>query len=806
MNKKTDNKFFNLTGLTQVEVEKKLQERKKNLKKDKNSKTVKDIIVSNVFTLLNLLVLILFIIVMAIKRYDQLLFLLVNVLNLSLGIIQEIKAKRTLDKISLLMSNDTHVVRDSALKSVSMHEVVAKDLLFLELGAQIVADAKIAEGTLEVNESFLTGESKSVFKSKGDFLYSGSYVVSGRACAEVTAVGDEMYISKLTHEAKKYKNIKTPLMQNFANLVMVIMILLIPTTFIFYFSYQDTIRENNKSEFLLGLSGFMIGMMPSGLFLLTSMSLAVGFVNLAKKNAYMKDLFGIEMLTQIDILCLDKTGTITDGTMEVKEVYAYPEVKEVSEELMTSIISAFPDDNPTQKALHHKFLKNDESSKGDHKIKKIEFFSSLRKYSAVEFEQEGTFLLGAPEIIFKKQFAQIEKDVDKHAKMGYRVLLLAQTKTSIEKLDHNTEYQAISLIMLEDKIKEDAFDTVTYFKNLGIQMKIISGDNPSTISYIAQRIGIIESEKQAISLAGLSEKEIIKIAHKYDVFGRVTPEQKQILIKTLKQDNKKVAMIGDGVNDILAFKESDMSIAMASGSQAAQNVANLVLLDSNFSSLPQVVSEGRRVINNLEKNSVLFLVKSILSFLLAVITILHNFVPGMGYIIFPFDPLKWNLIDIFFIGTPSFFLSLEPNDKPLNKNFLRNILTNAFFFASLIAFNYIFLLNLEWDNKTMRNENVSVMLMLITSFIFCFLLFKNCLPFNKWKTLLFNAMIVGFLIFGYSTFFRKEAFQKVLCNITYTIHRHLCSFIILAIINIILVLGMVFKKQLTAFKQKLFNK
>ncbi|WEK82334.1 MAG: cation transport ATPase [Candidatus Phytoplasma pruni] len=806
MNKKTDNKFFNLTGLPQVEVEKQLQERKKNLKKDKNSKSVKDIIVSNVFTLLNLLVLILFIIIMAIKRYDQLLFLLVNFLNLSLGIVQEIKAKRTLDKISLLMSNDTHVVRDSVLKSVSMNEVVVKDLLFLELGAQIVADAKIAEGTLEVNESFLTGESKTVFKSKGDFLYSGSYVVSGRACAEITAVGDEMYISKLTHEAKKYKNIKTPLMQNFANLVMVIMILLIPTTFIFYFSYESNIRTENKSEFLLGLSGFMIGMMPSGLFLLTSMSLAVGFVNLAKKNAYMKDLFGIEMLTQIDILCLDKTGTITDGTMEVKEVYSYSEAKKVSEDLMTSIISAFPDDNPTQKALHHKFLKNDYFLKGNHKIKKIEFFSSLRKYSAVEFEQEGTFLLGAPEIIFKKKFAKIEKDVEKHAKMGYRVLLLAQTSESIEQMDHNTEYQAVSLIMLEDKIKADAFDTVTYFKNLGIQMKIISGDNPSTISYIAQRIGVIESKKQAISLAGLSEKEIIKIAHKYDVFGRVTPEQKQILIKTLKQDNKKVAMIGDGVNDILAFKESDMSIAMASGSQAAQNVANLVLIDSNFSSLPQVVSEGRRVINNLEKNSVLFLVKSILSFLLAVITIFHNYYSSMDGIIFPFDPLKWNLIDIFFIGTPSFFLSLEPNDKPLNKNFLNNILKNAFFFASLIAFNYIYLLHVKWSDQTKRHDNVSVLLMLITSFMFCFLLFKNCLPFNKWKTLLFHAMIVGFLTFGHWTFFRKREFQKVLFNITDKIYNHLTVFILLAIINIIFVLGMIFIKQLTAFKQELFNK
>ncbi|XXP77262.1 MAG: HAD-IC family P-type ATPase [Lettuce witches'-broom phytoplasma] len=806
MNKKTDNKFFNLTGLPQAEVEQQLQERKKNLKKDKNSKSVKDIIVSNVFTLLNLLVLILFIIVMAIERYDQLFFLLVNFLNLSLGIVQEIKAKRTLDKISLLISNDTHVVRDSVLKSASMNEVVVKDLLFLELGAQIVADSKIAEGALEVNESFLTGESKSVFKSKGDFLYSGSYVVSGRACAEITAVGDEMYISKLAHEAKKYKNIKTPLMQNFANLVMAVMILLIPTTFIFYFSYESRIRTENKSEFLLGLSGFIIGMMPSGLFLLTSMSLAVGFVNLAKKNAYMKDLFGIEMLTQIDILCLDKTGTITDGTMEVKEVYSYPEAKKVSEDLMNSIISAFPDDNPTQKALHHKFLNNDESPKGNHKIKKIEFFSSLRKYSAVEVEQEGTFLLGAPEIIFKKKFAKIEKDVEKSAKMGYRVLLLAQTNESIEKLDHNTEYQAVSLIMLEDKIKADAFDTVTYFKNLGIQMKIISGDNPSTISYIAQRIGIIESEKQAISLAGLSEKEIIKIAHKYDVFGRVTPEQKQILIKTLKQDNKKVAMIGDGVNDILAFKESDMSIAMASGSQAAQNVANLVLIDSNFSSLPQVVSEGRRVINNLEKNSVLFLAKSILSFLLAVITIFHNYCSSMNDIIFPFDPLKWNLIDIFFIGTPAFFLSLEPNDKPLNKNFLSNILKNAFFFASLIAFNYIYLLHVEWIDQTKRHDNVSVLLMLITSFIFCFLLFKNCLPFNKWKALLFHAMIVGFLIFGYWTFFRKTEFQKVLCNITDKIHNHLTVFIILVIINIIFVLGMIFIKQLTAFKQKLFNK
>jgi cation-transporting ATPase E len=797
MNKKNDNNFFNLTGLKQTEVEKQLQERKKNFKKDKNSKSIKYIIFSNVFTLLNLLVLILFFIIMAIKRYDQLLFVFVNFLNLSLGIMQEIKTKKTLDKISLLISKDTKVVRDGTLKSVPINDVVVKDLLFLELGSQVIADAQIKEGSLEVNESFLTGESKSIFKNKGDFLYSGSYVVSGRACSEITAVGDDMYISKLTHEAKKYKNIKTPLMQNFANLVMVIIILLIPTSFIFYFSYE---KDRHSNEFLLGLSGFMIGMMPSGLFLLTSMSLAVGFVNLAKKNAYIKDLFGIEMLTQIDILCLDKTGTITDGAMEVKKVYSYKKDNFFSEELMTSIISSFPNDNPTQKALYKKFLTNDNSKKVKHKIKNIEFFSSLRKYSAVEFDQEGTFLLGAPEIILQKQFHKIYKDVEKNAKMGYRVLLLAQTNTSIEKLDQKTNYEVVALIMLEDKIKEDAFDTVAYFKDLGVQMKIISGDNPSTISYIAQRIGIIANKKQAISLNGLNKEEIMKVAHKYDVFGRVTPEQKQILIKALKTDNKKVAMIGDGVNDILAFKESDMSIAMASGSQASQNVANLVLIDSNFNSLPQVVAEGRRVINNLEKNSVLFLIKSILSFLLAVITILYNYLTPDD-IIFPFDPLKWNLIDIFFIGTPSFFLSLEPNDKPLNKNFLKNILKKSLLFAFLITFNYMFLLKMHWSNKTIRDENISFMLMIITSFIFCFLLFKNCLPFNKWKAFLFNSMILGFVLFGYFTFFIKPEVKDILCNITDIIYDNLTAFIFLAIINIIFTLTIMLKKQL-----KIFNK
>ncbi|MDV3198215.1 MAG: HAD-IC family P-type ATPase [Vigna little leaf phytoplasma] len=734
--------FTNVSGLTFREVQEKILTQ--NSSSFDNNRSIKNILFTNFFTFFNLLLLIMTIIIIRIKRYEQLIFLFINILNVFLNISQEIRAKKILDKISLLSLNKAKVFREGRLYTVPIKNIVSHDILFLELGSQIVADAYVQKGFLEVNESLLTGESKLVVKTKGDFLYSGSYVVSGEAIAEVSAIGKDMYISKLTQVAKKYKKIQTPLTRSFSYLILVIIFILIPMTLATFYIIPQDMRFENK--FILGLCSFILGMMPSGLFLLTTLTLAVGFIKLAKKKAYMKDLFGIEILAQIDVLCLDKTGTITDGSMIVKKVYEYTRLNLNFPQLMHQLVMVFPRNNPTQKALYNKFALNN-INVSPFKIVASQSFSSFRKYSAVEFEKKGTFLLGAPEFILKKQFEEIKDRVASESQLGYRVLLLAQTNTPLKLINVNTHYQIISLILLEEHIKFDAFSTLEYFRQNNIQIKIISGDNANTIAYIARKLNIIQSNQQVINLTNIkNQQQISELSLKYDVFGRSTPEQKQIILQSLKKNNFKVAMIGDGVNDILAFKEADISIAMASGSKAAQNVANLVMIDSQFSSLPQVVTEGRRVINNLKKISVLFLVKTISVFGFSLINFIFNFLIlnyalKQNFLPFPFTPLQLNLIDVFFIGIPSFFLSLENNNQKIQKNFLKNVLYKSFPYSFLIILNYLFFI---WRTN-FNITNISALIHFFTAITFFYLLIDNCRPLNKWKFLLIMLMLFSFI-------------------------------------------------------------
>ncbi|WCA22340.1 HAD-IC family P-type ATPase [Candidatus Phytoplasma oryzae] len=764
-----------IKGLTSEEVYKKEKEKKYNITNKSTNKSYKDIIFNNLFNFLNLIVLIVAFVVIISKHYEQLFFLFINLVNLLISIIQEIKVKKTLDKISLLNFQNTKVIRDSKINSIPINKILTGDIIFLELGSQIVADAKIKKGTIEVNESLLTGESKTIFKKEGDFLYSGSFVISGNAVAEVLYIGSDMFISKITQEAKKYKRIKTPLTQIFYHLIFFITILIIPMSCILFFSMKP-LYLTSKNEVLLGLAGFMLSLMPSGLFLLTSITLAVGFVKLAQKNAYIKDLFGIEMLARINFLCLDKTGTITNGNMLVKEIIRYKDNDLFEPRLISEIITAFPNNNPTQKALNEKFcsLKKNDSF---YKINKIQSFSSERKYSAIEIDKIGTFLLGSPEFILKEKINSIKKDIEKNAILGYRVLVLVQTDKKISQINDNNEYKIISLIILEDQIKSDVIKTIQYFKENNVKIKIISGDNPLTIGYIAYRLGIIKNKKEVLDLSNLSNKEIDKKVIKYNVFGRSSPEQKKRIIFNLKKNGLKVAMIGDGVNDILAFKESDISISMAAGSEAAKNASNLVLIDSKFSSLPKVVSEGRRVINNLRKISVSFFIKTIISFLVGIITILNNFFSS-NLIIFPFTPLQFNLIDTFFIGIPSFFLALEPNTKKIEENFLINIFIKALPYSFCVAFNY-FLLLFTLDST--KEYFIPFFITIIASFFFFLSLIKNCLPFNKKKIILVLIMLFGFFNLSYFLFFKK-IFQSE--NISLFLFNNYQFFVFLFFFNI----------------------
>ncbi|MDV3167783.1 MAG: HAD-IC family P-type ATPase [Candidatus Phytoplasma stylosanthis] len=755
MNKKKEilkispnNIWSNIEGLSFEEVKKKIRDNQNNVYYDKLNKTFFDIIFNNIFTLFNLLLLIITLIILKIKHYEQLLFLFVNSFNIFINIFQEIKAKKTLDKIDLLKLNYTKVIRENFIYKIPIENIVFEDILFLELGSQIFADSIIKKGIIEVNESLLTGESNPILKKEGDILYSGSYVTSGNACAYVFNVGEKTYISKLLKESKKYKKINTPLIKTFRLLVRIITFLLIPIVFILYFFYTKNLDSKNKDDFILGICGFNLGMMPSGLFLLTNITLFIGFIKLVKKKAYIKDLFGIEMLPYIDILCLDKTGTITDGTMSVVNIIKYPDYNLISEQFLSQIIDFFPDNNPTQHALYQKFVSSDsKKKKSNYKVLKTQSFSSVKKYSAIEFENLGTFLLGAPEFILKKQFFCIEKDFLHQARLGYRVLLLAQTDTPLSEINDNTNYKVISLISLEDNIKDDALETINYFVKNGIKIKIISGDNPETIFHIAKKLNIINKKDQAINLMNLDEKELEKISFKYNVFGRATPEQKKNIIQILKKNNHRIGMIGDGVNDILAFKEADISIAMASGNESSRNVANLVLIDSRFSSLTKVFSEGRRVINNLQKISVLFLVKNILFFLLAIVNIFFNLFYFLKeknvFFPFPLKPLQFNLFDTFFIGIPSFFLSLENNNKQINKNFFKSIWKKVFLYPFLIVFFYSLLLLFFGFNDI---QSISYYLTLFCSIVFFFLFIINCFPFNKRKIILSITMFLGFII------------------------------------------------------------
>ncbi|MDV3193621.1 MAG: HAD-IC family P-type ATPase [Sweet potato little leaf phytoplasma] len=773
-------------GLTNHEVNQRLKNQKQ-YKSINNDKSILSIIGNNLFTCLNLLLLFIVIVILKIRRYDQLFFLIVNSLNIIISIIQEIKIKKTLDKINLILPNNIKVVRNGHIIEILSSNLVLGDCLVLDLGNQIVADARVKYGVLEVNESFLTGESKSVLKKTGDILYSGSYIVSGSAYAEVIALDEDTYVSNLIKQAKKYQNIKTPLIKTFSALVKLIFFVTIPTTIILFFSYKSNFY-NFSDDYLLGICGFMLGMTPSGLFLLMSMISILGFIRLFKRKAYMKDLLGIEMLSQINILCLDKTGTITDGKMSVQKVLNYFNDDVISlNVLMANFVQHFSNNNPTQQALYN-YFNGYLNSNIIYKVRDLQSFSSIRKYSAIEFEKLGTFLLGAPEFVLKQKNDIIDKDVSKYTNLGYRVLLLVRTNDILSNINNNTDYQVISLILLEDIIKNDAVETINYFKKLGIKIKIISGDSAFTTGFIAKRIGLIDSvSDKSINLTNFKSEQLLDISTKYDVFGRATPEQKQILIFSLKNNNQKVAMIGDGVNDILAFKTADLSIAMASGSKAAQNVANLILINSKFNSLPVVFLEGRRLINNLEKNSIVFLTKTIFTFLLAWITIINNFF-CKNLIFFPFTPLQLNFIDIFFIGIPSFFLSLEANYKPLNNFFIRDVLKKSGIYGLLISVNYILILTLYngLPNTFQSNYQISYLLTLVTAFIFGNILFINCRPFNKFKLLLFSVIMSIFCLLVIMLIWQVPFIREIAAAIRYVMFTKTFDFFLLFMINLLI--------------------
>lgn len=715
------------TGLTSSQVEHRVNEGLINFTENKNVKSYPQIFLSNIFTFFNILcfgIAIALIIVHA--PISMLVFLVTVSANLIIGIIQEIRAKKTIEKISLVVSPTAVVVRDKQEVEINVSEIVLDDIMLLSSGKQIPADCIVADGEIEVNESLLTGESVSVKKKKGDVLYSGSFVVGGKCYARVDKVGDECYTAKLAAKAKRYQKPKSELLNSLNTIIKVIGIIIIPLAVLTFMSTYKA--EGNIASAIKYTAGSAIGMIPAGMFLLTSVALAVGVIKLATKRTLVQDLYSIEMLARADVLCLDKTGTITDGTMKVYSVVQISKnMTENIGDVMGSMLTALDDNNLTSRALATHFGYSKEFT-----AKTILPFNSARKLSGVTFKNGTTYAYGAPEFVMKgKSNVDTDRIVKQYAQKGFRVLLLVKCDGEIANDTLPAKRTPVAVIVIEDHIREDAPKTIKWFKDNGVQIKIISGDNPLTVSEVSKRVGVDKAEMY-ISLEGLSENQVIEAADKYTVFGRVSPEQKSILVKAIKAKGHRVAMTGDGVNDILAMKEADCSIAMASGSEATRNVSHLVLLDSNFSSMPSVVSEGRRVVNNVQNTSSLFLMKTIFTILL---TIFFLFIPNQSY---PFYTSHILLLEFFIIGLPSFFLALQPNDNVIKGRFLSNLLAKSL--PSALIFTLDAIACYLFDVIVGTNGEYVTMMALTVTFAGLMVLFTLCKPYNLYRGILVSAV------------------------------------------------------------------
>ena len=754
-------------GLTSDQVQKRTEQNLVNVTSTKTSKSIWSIIAKNVFTFFNLTCVLVAICLTIVGAYSDMMFMVIVVVNTTIGIVQEIRAKKTMDKLSLTNSNFTKVIRDGEEQEIYKTEVVLDDLLVLNPGMQIACDSIVVDGNVEVNESLLTGESQPVKKEKGSSLLGGSFISSGTCVAKVNKIGDDNYISELSQKAKKFKQAKSELLTSLRALIKIISIFMVPIAILMaYNNYKYYLANPAKDYSLLYMTitktaGCIIAMIPAGMFLLTSVALAVSVVRLAKKRTLVQDLYCIEMLARTDVLCLDKTGTLTNGSMSVKDVVLLSKQTEKDvDKIVSSMVNAFHDANHTALALKSYFGKPCYSA--DKSIP----FSSERKFMGCKFRSVGAYKLGAYEFVMNKPSAELKKLAENYSMNGYRVLLLAECDANFT----SASAKPVALILLQDNIRKDAPKTIQWFKDNGVDIKIISGDNPITVSEVAKRVGVDNWDKY-ISLYGLSNTEVMEAANKYSIFGRVSPEQKAILVKALKAQGKTVAMTGDGVNDILALKEADCSVAIAAGSDAARSVSQLVLLDSNFSSMPSVVAEGRRVVNNVQKSSSLFLMKTFFAICISVFVLCLNKT-------YPFSPIQFTLLELFVIGLPSFFLALQPNTNKIQGRFLVNIAKSTLpagvcLVASTITM-YIYQMFTGISTEVL--VTLSSLALLVIGFM---VLFKMCKPFNWFKTLMYfaclgltiTAVVVLYDLFKYVPLpYPDVLFLIIVCQTSYPIY------------------------------------
>lgn len=702
-----------------------------NLDSAPPTKTVPKIICDNVFTLFNLINFVLAIGIFCVGSYKNLLFFGVVLCNLAIGIIQEIRAKRTVDRLSIIASPKAKAIRGGKTVTLLNDEIVLDDILIFTSGNQITADCIVLKGECDVNEALLTGESDLIHKKAGDMLFSGSYIVSGSCKAKVEHIGLQNYAAQISRDAKYIKKVHSEIMTALNKIIGVVSVLILPIGALLFFKQMNitpTFREA-----VVKTSAALVGMIPEGLVLLTSTVLAVSIIRLSHSKVLVQELYCIESLARVDVLCLDKTGTITEGTMDFSGIVPIgnADTKQI-EQALTAVCTFSEDETPTFLALKNHF-----SEKSDwNQIKNIPF-SSHRKWSCAVFEGKGAFYIGAPEFILKERFEEIKALCGQYSREN-RVLLLAHVEAALRGETVPSDVTPLALILIQDKIRPDAPKTLKYFAEQGVEVKIISGDSVQTVSGIAHRAGIKNSENFVDMSALQTQEEIQNAAEKYTVFGRVTPSQKKQLITALKNAGHTVAMTGDGVNDVPALKEADCSIAMASGSDAARNVSQLVLLNSCFGAMPKVVAEGRRSINNIQRSASLFLVKTIYAAFLALIFL---FAP----VAYPFMPIQLTLISVMTIGVPSFILALEPNEERIKGNFLLNIISKAIPCALTIVTNICFLI-FSALLLPLSHEVFATMCVISTGSIGLIYLFTVCKPFNKIRTVLFSCMCTGFLL------------------------------------------------------------
>lgn len=756
-----------MTGLTDEQVNARIAEGKVNADENPNTRTYKQIVRENTLTFFNFLNLVLLVLVLLVGSYKNAFFVCIIIINTLIGIAQEIRAKKTIDKLAILTARKSVVIREGQKWTVPTEELVLDDVVCLKTGDQVPADARILEGSLEVNESLLTGESDNLPKNEGDELFSGSFVTSGEACCQIIHVGKDNYAAQITSEAKEFKRHNSELKNSLNAILKVISIIIVPLgALLFYKQYYivgDTFRDS-----VVSMVAGVLGMIPEGLVLLTSVALTLGALVLANKKTLVQELYCIETLARVDTLCLDKTGTITEGTMCVERVEPYvstgrveiaatesepAESTEAEEQVQTdsafmeeidvimgNMMYVLKDQNATIDALRERFpAKQDMTS--EHVIP----FSSDRKYSGVVFEEKGTYLMGAAQFLFPENNEELTEKCQAYAEEGLRVLVLAHSSQNAEGTELPEGLEPLALMLLTDVIREEAPDTLAFFDSQEVDLKVISGDDPVTVAAIARRAGLKNADSYVDATTLTTEEELQDAVAQYSVFGRVTPQQKKAMVQALQSQGHTVAMTGDGVNDVLALKEADCSIAMAQGSDAAKNIANVVLLDSNFASMPHIVNQGRRVVNNIRTAASMFLIKTMFSVMLSLLTIFF----GNAY---PFEPIQMSLISACAVGIPTFLLAQENNYEKIDHTFLRHVFINAFPAAITITF-CVFAVMLVCQNVYHSMAMLNTACVLVTGWNYMAALKTVYAPLNTYRKVIIYGM--QFIFFAAAVIFQK---------------------------------------------------